>query len=83
MHRSLRWMTSVLPVLPAALFLALPQARCGSQVDQKAVEASSAKAWVGKKAKGFALPGIDGKQVDISADLGKRPILLVFYRGVW
>ena len=41
------------------------------------------KAWVGKKAKGFTLPGIDDKPVNIAKSLGKRPVVLVFYRGVW
>ena len=40
-------------------------------------------AWIGKQAEPFTLPGIDGKPVNIATDLGKRPIVLVFYRGVW
>jgi hypothetical protein len=39
--------------------------------------------WIGKTAEGFSLPGIDGKVVDVGKVLGTRPVVLVFYRGVW
>jgi hypothetical protein len=54
-----------------------------AQSGQNPVETASAKLWVGKKASGFVLPGIDGKPVDVGKDLGKRPLVLVFYRGIW
>lgn len=38
---------------------------------------------VGSRATAFSLPASDGKTVDIANDIGKRPIVLVFYRGVW
>jgi hypothetical protein len=47
------------------------------------VEKQSLKNWGGKQAKGFVLPGIDGKNVDVGKEFGKRPVVLVFYRGVW
>lgn len=50
---------------------------------QTDVEAESARIWVGKKVKAFILPGVDGKPVNIADNLGKRPIVIVFYRGVW
>ena len=61
------------------LFCAGPSTHAG----QNAVEIESAKIWVGKKARSFILPGIDGRPVDLSKNLGKRPVVLVFYRGVW
>jgi hypothetical protein len=39
--------------------------------------------WVGKTASGFTLPDAEGKTVDVGAILGKKPVVLVFYRGVW
>jgi hypothetical protein len=39
--------------------------------------------WIGKTAAGFVLPGIDGKPVDVGQVLGTKPVVLVFYRGVW
>jgi hypothetical protein len=47
------------------------------------VESQSLATWGGKPAAGFNLPSSDGKTVDVSKELGKRPIVLVFYRGVW
>ncbi len=73
-----------LPLLVASMvFLLIGCAVPFAQVGQDDVETASAKTWVGKKAKGFTLPGIDGKVVDVARNLGKRPIVLVFYRGVW
>ena len=78
----LRSKSTLLP-FTALLLLALPDTGIRAQSAQDKVEAESAKTWVGKKAKGFTLPGTDGKSVDVSKKLGKRPIVLVFYRGVW
>ena len=72
-----------LSLLLPALLLLLSGFGVFARAGQNNVEQDSAKAWVGKKAKAFTLPGIDGKPVNIAADLGKRPIVLVFYRGVW
>lgn len=41
------------------------------------------KAWIGTQAKGVALTDEAGVQVDLSKEFGKRPVVLVFYRGVW
>ena len=71
---------------PLLLPAILAQLSCsGSSLPdgQNAVETESAKIWVGKKANGFILPGIDGKAVDIGKNLGKRQIVLIFYRGGW
>ena len=38
---------------------------------------------VGEVASAFALPDADGKQVDLKEVFGKRPAVLVFYRGNW
>ena len=70
-------------LIPALLLVLLSCSGCATWTGQNGVETESAKVWVGKKAKGFTLPGIDGKPVDLGKDLGKRPVVLVFYRGVW
>ena len=71
------------PLLLLAILALLSGSGSSLRAGQNAVETESAKVWVGKKAKGFTLPGIDGKPVDIGKNLGKRPVVLVFYRGVW
>ena len=67
----------------ALLLVLIPWCWNSARAGQNAVEDASAKVWVGKKATPFTLPGIDGKPVNIAKDLGKRPVVLVFYRGVW
>ncbi len=44
---------------------------------------SKAAAWVGTEPKWVAINDSTGKSVDLSKEFGKRPIVLVFYRGVW
>lgn len=39
--------------------------------------------WVGKTASSFALPDTTGKTTDIGHVIGTRPVVLIFYRGVW
>ena len=39
--------------------------------------------WTGKTAEGFTLPDVNGKRVDVGKALGTKPVVLVFYRGVW
>lgn len=39
--------------------------------------------WVGKAAQPFALPNAAGKTVDLGRVIGTRPVVLIFYRGVW
>ena len=38
---------------------------------------------VGTKAPDFTLASMDGKQITLSKELEKGPVVLVFYRGVW
>ena len=38
---------------------------------------------VGTKAPDFTLTSTDGKQITLSKELEKGPVVLVFYRGVW
>jgi len=44
---------------------------------------SHAGGWIGKTAAGFALPGVDGRTVDVGKVLGTKPVVLIFYRGNW
>lgn len=37
----------------------------------------------GQKAPDFTLPNVSGEQVQLSAQLGKGPVVLSFYRGGW
>ena len=39
--------------------------------------------WIGKTAPGFSLPDADSKTVDVGKIIGKKPVILIFYRGVW
>ena len=39
--------------------------------------------WIGTKAKSEKVNDENGKEVDLSKLLGKRPIVLVFYRAIW
>lgn len=39
--------------------------------------------WVGKTAQPFTLTSSDGKATDLGRVIGTRPVVLVFYRGVW
>ena len=56
MHRFILWSRGALLLFLALLLLALPGAGIRAQTVQDDVEAASAKAWVGKKAKGFHTP---------------------------
>ena len=42
-----------------------------------------AKAWIGTQAKSEIVKNEDGADVDLSKQFGKRPVVMVFYRGVW
>jgi peroxiredoxin len=48
---------------------------------QKPVDAGSK--WVGTIAKSEVVNDENGKLVNLSKLFGKRPVVLVFYRGVW
>ncbi len=58
-------------------------AREPDESTQQSKAVASSGNWVGKTAKGFALPNTDGKTIDVGKALGTRPVVLVFYRGVW
>jgi cytochrome oxidase Cu insertion factor (SCO1/SenC/PrrC family) len=38
---------------------------------------------VGEMAPDFTLASHDGRTISLSASRGKRPVILVFYRGYW
>ncbi|GAB4455472.1 MAG: hypothetical protein OHK0029_11640 [Armatimonadaceae bacterium] len=42
-----------------------------------------AQEWVGRVAPSFVLPDTEGNEVNLAAVLGQKPVVLVFYRGVW
>lgn len=42
-----------------------------------------ASQWLGKQAKSVALKTTNGTTLDPGREFGKRPVVLVFYRGVW
>jgi len=58
------------PALPAAPPAAIPAA-------------DTTGGWVGRTAPAFTLPSSQGAPVDLSKILGTRPVVLIFYRGVW
>lgn len=82
---------SVATALVALMLTACASERAESQTP--AVNQDSAAApgkavdltggFVGKAVKGFTLTDVDGKTVDVGAVLGKKPVVLIFYRGVW
>lgn len=39
--------------------------------------------WVGRTVPAFTLPSSAGTSVDMSKVFGTRPVVLIFYRGVW
>ncbi len=39
--------------------------------------------WIGQKAKPFAIKDAQGRLVDLANEIGRKPIVLVFYRGQW
>ncbi len=83
MNRHIIGSRTALFTIPVLFLLMLSCVGNRAGAEQEAAETDTGKAWVGKKAKGFLLPGIDGKPVNIAKSLGKRPVVLVFYRGVW
>jgi len=44
---------------------------------------NKAAAWIGKTAKAVPVVDMAGNKVDLAKEFGKRPVVLVFYRGVW
>lgn len=45
--------------------------------------ADTAGGWVGRTAPAFTLPSSAGAPVDIGKVFGTKPVVLIFYRGVW
>ena len=41
------------------------------------------KGWVGRPAPAFRLTDMNGRAVDVRKEFGKRPVVLVYYRGKW
>ena len=39
--------------------------------------------WVGRSAPAFTLPSSTGTSVDMNKVFGTKPVVLIFYRGVW
>jgi len=68
---------------PLALFLLLA-GPCLAQPPQAVMDTDDhSGGWVGKAAQPFTLTSSDGKATDLSKVIGTRPVVLVFYRGVW
>ncbi len=44
---------------------------------------NKAAGWVGKSAKSVPVVDMAGNKVDLSKEFGKRPVVVVFYRGIW
>jgi peroxiredoxin len=64
----------------AAFASALPAAPPASTAP---AAADTTGGWVGRTAPAFTLPSSQGTSVDLSKVLGTRPVVLIFYRGVW
>jgi len=79
MQTKMRTLSLALLALPA--FLAGPTLAQKPQVVMDTSDHSGG--WVGKAAAPFTLTSSDGKAVDLSRVLGTKPVVLVFYRGVW
>ena len=84
-RRILVGMSHPLPAL-AAVLLAMG---CAPTADQPMAAAQPAamgddlSSWVGQPAKPFAIKNIAGETVNLKDQIGKKPIVLVFYRGQW
>ena len=62
---------------------ALPSGATSMEAGTAARDEDHTGGFVGKTAEGFTLPGLDGKTVDVGTIIGEKPVVLVFYRGVW
>jgi len=68
--------------LALAAFTALLPAAMPSVAAPPAA-ADTTGGWIGRAAPAFTLPTSQGASVDTSKILGTRPVVLIFYRGVW
>lgn len=76
-----RTIARMLGVLVLGIAAAMP---CGlSAADGAASEKRPAPVATGDMAPDFTLPDQHGRQHALSAQRGKRPVVLVFYRGHW
>ena len=64
-----------MPSVPSAAPAGRPQALMDTE--------DHSGGWVGKTAQPFTRTDSDGKTVDLSKVFGTRPVVLIFYRGVW
>ena len=63
---------------------ALAPVRSGTAAEKPAMgEKRAAPVGVGEIAPDFTLEDQDGRNHTLSAERGKRPVVLVFYRGYW
>jgi len=69
-------MKRLLPFLVLAMIALAPGSAAYGQVRDKPVAA-------GEMAPDFALTDHNGEKRSLSAERGKRPVVLVFYRGYW
>jgi len=63
--------------------LAVREAFIKTSTQSEAPGQLSGDRFCGRAASGFTLTGIDGRYVDVGRFIGKKPIVLAFYRGVW
>lgn len=68
---------------PLALCLLLAGPTLAQKPQALMDTADHSSGWVGKVAAPFTLTISDGKSVDLSRVLGTKPVVLIFYRGVW
>ena len=73
----------VVPALLTALCAATPLLVFAAENPAVAGAARGAPVAVGETAPDFTLEDQDGRKHALSAERGKRPVVLVFYRGHW
>jgi cytochrome oxidase Cu insertion factor (SCO1/SenC/PrrC family) len=66
-----------------SLMLTLAAARPSSAQDSADHAAEAAAVRVGEPAPDFSLPASDGKTYHLADLRGKKPVVLVIFRGVW
>ncbi len=74
-----RLTTALAGLALAALTTALPAAPPAAAP----AAADMTGGWIGKTAPAFTLPSSRGVPTDLSKVLGTKPVVLIFYRGVW
>jgi len=74
---------NLVTLAPLALSLLLAGPTLAQRPQAVMDTADHSGGWVGKTAQPFTLTSSDGKATDLSKVIGTRPVVLVFYRGVW